>query len=78
MKPTTAVTDTSSPYAVRRESTARRMMLSPDRSWVSGLGWGLPRRVPSPAARITTCLATWFSLDWHAAADESTHYLPLG
>src|SRR6187397_2078992 len=38
------------------------MMLSPDCSGVSGLGCGLPRRVPSPAARITTCLATDDSL----------------
>src|SRR6476619_3268693 len=38
------------------------MMLSPDCNGVSGLGCGLPRRVPSPAARITTCLATDDSL----------------
>src|SRR3954464_12937776 len=62
LNPTTAVTNTSAPYAVRSASTALRMMLSPERSTVSGLGCGRPRRVPSPAARITTCLATTNSL----------------
>src|SRR4051794_17608700 len=58
LKPTTAVTNTSAPYAARSEVTARRMMLSPAVSGVNGLGCGLPRRVPRPAARMTTWMAT--------------------
>src|SRR5687768_911913 len=46
------------------------MMLCPERSGVSGLGCGLPRRVPSPAARMTTCLATGELLDCAAAAND--------
>src|SRR4051812_25576205 len=38
------------------------MMLSPEVSGVSGLGCGLPSRVPSPAARMTTWMATRPSL----------------
>src|SRR3954453_11176931 len=58
LNPTTAVTNTSSPYTARSEFTARRMMLSPEVRGVSGFGCGLPPSGPRPAARMTTWMAT--------------------
>src|SRR6266487_3094334 len=59
LNPTTIVTCAPVPNVARRWSSCWRRMLRPSASGVSGFGWGRPRRVPRPAARITTLIGTW-------------------
>src|SRR4051812_49675507 len=47
--------EVSSPKVARMPSSCCCRMLRPSSSGVSGLGSVRPRRVPLPAARITTC-----------------------
>src|SRR3954462_14781550 len=47
--------EVSSPKVARMPSSCCCRMLRPSSSGVSGLGSARPRRVPFPAARITTC-----------------------
>src|SRR3954452_10358037 len=54
-KPKTAVIGTSWPSTESSPSSWRWRMVRPSWSGVSGLGWSRPRRVPMPAARMTTC-----------------------